>query len=72
MALQKLFIVAICPAVVFNLGAGRCYMVVAKRCCKRTVNSLTWRIGLSVGLIALVVLGISTGTIQPHGIQVGH
>ncbi|HQW64128.1 MAG TPA: twin transmembrane helix small protein [Pseudomonadota bacterium] len=72
MALQKLFIVAIFLAVLFNLGAALYYMMVDKGRGKRTVNSLTWRIGLSVGLIALVVLGISTGTIQPHGIQVGH
>ena len=72
MALQKLFIVAIFLAVLFNLGAALYYMMVDKGRGKRTVNSLTWRIGLSVGLIALVVLGSSTGTIQPHGIQVGH
>ena len=72
MALQKLFIVATFLAVLFNLGAALYYMMVDKGRGKRTVNSLTWRIGLSVGLIALVVLGISTGTIQPHGIQVGH
>lgn len=72
MTLQKLFIVAIFLAVLFNLGAALYYMMVDKGQSKRMVNSLTWRIGLSVGLIALVVLGISTGVIQPHGIQVGH
>lgn len=72
MALQKLLIVAIFLAVLFNLGAALYYMMVDKGHGKRTVNSLTWRIGLSVGLIALVALGISTGLIQPHGIQVGH
>jgi hypothetical protein len=32
------------------------------------VKSLSWRIGLSVGLIVLVMLGIYTGVIKPHGI----
>ena len=35
-------------------------------------KSLTWRIGLSVGLILLVILGILAGWIQPHGLSVGH
>lgn len=35
---------------------------------KRTVNALTWRIGLSVALIAVVILGIYTGWIKPHGL----
>ena len=68
MALQKLFIVAIFLAVLFNLGAALYYMMVDKGRGKRTVNSLTWRIGLSVALILLVVAGIFTGVIKPHGI----
>jgi hypothetical protein len=35
-------------------------------------RALTWRIGLSVGLIAVVVVGIFSGLIQPHGIRVGY
>ena len=38
----------------------------------RMAQSLTWRIGLSIGLIALVIVGILTGWIEPHGIAVGH
>jgi hypothetical protein len=32
------------------------------------VKALTWRIGLSVFLILLVIVGILTGVIQPHNI----
>jgi len=32
------------------------------------VRALSWRIGLSVGLFALIVLGIWSGVIKPHGI----
>ena len=35
---------------------------------KRTVNALTKRIVLSVALILLVVLGIYSGWIKPHGV----
>lgn len=67
--LQKLLIAAFLVLIVYNLGAGLYYMLVDKGTTKRTVNSLTRRIGLSVVLILLVVLGIFTGVIQPHGVQ---
>jgi succinate dehydrogenase/fumarate reductase cytochrome b subunit len=67
--LQKLLIAAFLVLIVYNLGAGLYYMLVDKGATKRTVNSLTWRIGLSLALILLVILGIATGVIQPHGVQ---
>ena len=71
MALQKLLIVAVFIAVLWNLGAALYYMMTDKGQSSRTVKSLTWRIGLSVGLILLVILGIATGFIEPHGVTVG-
>ena len=68
MALQKLFIVAIFLAVLFNLGAALYYMMVDKGTTNRTVKSLSWRIGTSVTLILLVMVGIYSGVIRPHGI----
>ncbi len=66
--MQKLLIIAFLVVIVWNLGAGLYYMMVDKGTTDRTVKSLTWRIGLSVGLILLVALGIYTGVIKPHGI----
>jgi succinate dehydrogenase/fumarate reductase cytochrome b subunit len=66
--LQKLVIVAFLVVILWNLGAGLYYMMVDKGTTNRTVKSLSWRIGLSVGLIVLVMLGIYTGVIKPHGI----
>jgi hypothetical protein len=67
--MQKLLIIAFLILIVWNLGAGLYYMMVDKGKTDRTVKSLTWRIGLSVGLILLVVAGIYTGVIKPHGIS---
>ena len=67
--LQKLIIIAFLIVILYNLGAGLYYMIVDKGTTKRTVNSLTWRIGLSVALILLVILGIWTGVLEPHGVQ---
>lgn len=67
--MQTLIIVAFLVLILYNLGAGLYYMLVDKGQTKRTVNALTRRIGLSVALILLVVIGIATGIIEPHGIN---
>lgn len=66
--MQKLLIIAFLILILWNLGAGLYYMMVDKGQTNRTVKSLTWRIGLSVALILLVVAGILTGVVKPHGI----
>ncbi len=67
--MEKLLIIGVLIVILYNLGAGLYYMMVDKGKTNRTVKSLSWRIGLSVGLIVLVILGIYTGVIKPHGIQ---
>ncbi|MFT3755463.1 MAG: twin transmembrane helix small protein [Pseudoxanthomonas sp.] len=67
-SLKTLVIVAFLAVILWNLGAGLYYLLVDKGQSKRTVNALTRRIALSVGLILLVILGIYTGWIKPHGI----
>ena len=64
--MQKLVIVAFLVVILWNLGAGLYYMMVDKGTTNRTVRALSWRIGLSIGLILLVILGIWTGVIKPH------
>lgn len=66
--LQKLIIIAFLVLILYNLGAGLYYMITDKGQSNRTVNALTKRIALSVVLILLVLLGIWTGVIQPHGV----
>ncbi len=64
----KIVIVAFLIVIVYNLGAGLYYMMTDKGQSDRTVKALTRRIGLSVILIVLIILGIATGVIKPHGI----
>jgi hypothetical protein len=61
-------IVAFFIVIVYNLGAGLFYMMSDKGTTDRTVKALTWRIGLSVVLILLIIAGIYTGVIKPHGL----
>ena len=61
-------IVILLAAIIYNLGAGLYFMMTDKGQTNRTVKALTRRIGLSVLLIVLVIIGILTGLIKPHGI----
>ena len=64
----KIIIVIFLVLILYNLGAGLYYMIVDKGQTKRTVNALTWRVGLSAVLILLVLLGMWSGVLQPHGV----
>jgi len=67
-SLKTLIVVAFLLVIVWNLGSALYYLMVDRGESKRTVNALTRRIALSIGLILLVVLGIWTGVIKPHGV----
>lgn len=67
-SLKTLLIVGVLILILWNLGAGLYYMLVDKGQTKRSVNSLTKRIALSVGLIVFVALAIKMGWITPHGV----
>lgn len=67
-SLKTLLIVGVLILILWNLGAGLYYMLVDKGQTKRSVNSLTKRIALSVALILFVALAIRMGWITPHGI----
>ncbi|SFN18224.1 twin transmembrane helix small protein [Dokdonella immobilis] len=65
---SKILIVVFLIAIVWNLGAGLYYMMTDKGGTDRTVKALTRRIGISVLLIVLIMIGMLTGYIQPHGL----
>ncbi|KRG60000.1 MAG: twin transmembrane helix small protein [Stenotrophomonas koreensis] len=67
-SLKTLLVIAFLAVIVFNLGAGLYYLLVDRGQSKRTVRALSWRVGVSVALVALLMVGIATGLIQPHGV----
>jgi len=66
--IKLLLVIAFLAVILWNLGAGLYYMLVDKGKTNRTVNALTRRIALSVGLIVIVIFSIWMGWIQPHGV----
>lgn len=67
--MKTLVAVAFLAVILYNLGASLYYMMVDKGGSSRMVKALTRRIALSVALIVLVLIGIATGIVQPHGIE---
>ena len=66
--MNVLIAIAFLAAILYNLGAGLYYMHADRGGSDRMVKALTRRIGLSVALIVLVLVGIATGLIEPHGV----
>ncbi len=67
--LIKVIIVLIMLAIVYSLFSGLYFLVKDQGKSKRTVNSLSWRIGLSIGLFLLLIIAMATGLIEPHGLR---
>jgi hypothetical protein len=71
--LIKILIIATLLAILASLASGMVFLVKDKGQSQRTAKALTVRITLSVALFALLMLGIFTGHIKPHGIYpTGH
>lgn len=66
--LIKIAVLTILVAIVISLASGMLFLIKDKGQTQRTAKALTVRIALSVSLFALLMLGIATGHIKPHGI----
>ena len=64
----KIIVVVVFFIVVVSLTSGLFFLVKDKGNTKRTVQSLTLRIGLSLFAFGLLMLGHAAGWIQPHGV----
>lgn len=66
--LPKLFIVLTLLVILGSLASGLIFLIKDNGTSTRTAKALTVRIGLSVLLFLMLMLGIFTGVIKPHGI----
>jgi hypothetical protein len=57
--------------IVGSLGSALFYLLSDRNRSPRTVKALTFRIGLSIGLFILLLLGYAAGLLQPHGVRPG-
>jgi uncharacterized membrane protein len=69
--IYKIALVIVLLLVIFELGRALYFMMTGHdRSGDRMVWALTRRVAFAVLLIALIVIGIVTGILQPHGIYV--
>lgn len=64
----KLLIVLLLFIVIFSLGQALFYLIKDEGKSDRMVKALSWRIGLSVFIFLLLLIGQAVGLIQPHGL----
>jgi Na+-translocating ferredoxin:NAD+ oxidoreductase RnfD subunit len=65
--LIKVVIVGFLIAIVTSLMFGAYFLVKDPSTSKRTMNALTWRVGLQVALIVLLIVAFLMGWLKPHG-----
>jgi len=64
----KIFILCLLLVVILSLGSALVAMAKGDKSDKM-LKSLTWRIGLSVLIFILLLLGQAMGLITPHGLM---
>ena len=65
--LFKLVVIALLLLILSSLFSVLVFLIKDRGSSTRTVKALTLRVGLSLALFALLLLGMSTGLIPPHG-----
>ncbi len=55
-------------AIAYHLGRGLVFLVRDHGQSDRVAKALSWRIGLSLGLFLLLIVGFAKGWIVPHGL----
>ena len=64
----KTIIVILLLVVLFSLGQALFFLIKDESKSDRMFKALTWRIGLSVFIFILLLIGQAVGLIQPHGL----
>ncbi len=67
--MEKLLVVAFLAVIVWNLFTALFHMVSKPKADGQMVRALTWRIGLSIALLAIMGLGHYMGWWQFHGVR---
>lgn len=67
----KILVICLLVAIVVSLGSGLFHLVNDKGDSRKMVRALTVRIGLSIALFVLIMVGWKLGLVTPHGINPG-
>lgn len=68
---SKAIIILFLLSIVYSLGSAIYFIMKDPATGTRSVKALTWRVGLSLALLAYLVFAYYQGWIKPHPINVG-
>ena len=68
MNLFRLLVVGILLAILISLGRALWYLSTGRGDSRRMLRALSWRVGLSLALFALLLYAANRGWITPHGV----
>lgn len=68
MDLIRLLVLCMLIAILASLGGALFHLSSGRRDSRRMLRALSWRVGLSVALFALLLLAASRGWITSHGV----
>lgn len=66
MDIYRIAVIGILIAIIASLGSALFHLTRSQGDSAKMVRALTWRIGLSVALFILLMIGWFTGLIAPH------
>jgi len=67
--LSKVLILAAFAVILYTLASSFYFLVHDSGEGERTVRRLSWRVGLSLGLVILMWVGFQAGWIEPQGVN---
>lgn len=65
----KIVVIVLLVAIVGSLGSALFHLVNDKGDSKKMVHALSVRIGLSIALFILIMVGWKLGLVTPHGVR---
>ncbi|MBL8526670.1 MAG: twin transmembrane helix small protein [Burkholderiales bacterium] len=65
---MKIIVLALVALILVSLASGLYYLIKDRGTSERTVKALTWRVGLSAALFALLMAGYYLGFIPKTGL----
>ena len=69
--MTKVLIVLVLLLIIASLGFALNFLLKDQEGSPRTVKALTYRIGISIALFFLLLLGYQAGILHPHGLNTG-
>jgi uncharacterized membrane-anchored protein len=67
--LSKLLIIGVFLGILYTLASSFYFLVKDQGDGDRTVRRLSWRVGLSLGLVVLLWVAFQFGIIEPQGVN---